>query len=30
MTIHTLGPVSPSKEVERKILHGNAKAMFKI
>jgi predicted TIM-barrel fold metal-dependent hydrolase len=30
MTIHTLGRVSPSREVERKILYGNAKAMFKI
>lgn len=30
MTIHTLLRVSPSKAVERKILYGNAKKMFKI
>jgi hypothetical protein len=30
MTIHALKRVAPSREVERKILHGNAKAMFKI
>ena len=30
MTIHTLKRVAPSKEVERMILYGNAKAMFKI
>lgn len=28
MTIQTLRRISPSKEVERKILHGNAKKMF--
>jgi uncharacterized protein len=30
MTIQTLRRLSPSKEIERKILYGNAKKMFKI